>query len=316
MGGGATTPEPGRTGLREVNFPGTPVPQIDEDTGEPIIDPDTGEQLVLFEPISLWQDITVDITAGVDNVGDVLSSMVASEYGIMLPAALNFYEELADRVCGFDVMLIPRSYLWNEASFEEVFFYWKEIGVDFDKEPYGLPFRNLRVGFNIDSVTNAATITDPAGGAPATSENTTSRSAVGPRSARIEGLLDAPAQADLADTLTRWFDEIDFVPQSFEITGGMIEAHTNEFNGDQVLQVQHLLLAPYAQQGPLYRWMSLEATGAGGTPLSFGFTSMSATLTLSGDDWRMRLGNGVHENTAFGFILDDTELGVLDENRI
>ena len=294
MGGGATTPEPGR-GVSEVTFP---------------TDPATGE------PISLWQDITVEITAGVDNVGDVLASMVASEYGIMLPAALNFYEALGDRICGFDVMLIPRSYLWNETSFDEVFYYWKEVGIDFDKEPYGLPFRNLRVGFNIDSVTNGATITDPAGGTPSTSENTTSRAATGPRSTSIEGLLDETAREELAETLTRWFDEIDFVPISFEISGGMIETHTNEFNADQVLQVKHLLLAPYAQQGPLYRWMGMEATGAGGTTLSFGFTSMSATLTITPTDWNMRLGNGVHENTAFAFILDDTELGVLDENRI
>ena len=270
------------------------------------------------EPISLWQDITVDVTAGVDYVGDVLASMVATEYGVMLPAALNFYEELAERVCGFDVMLIPRSYLWNEVADSEVFFYWKELGVDFNKVPFGLPFRNLRVGFNIDSVTNAATITNPAGGTPSTSENTTSRSAVGPRSARVDGLFGAndAARDELAETLTRWFDEIDFVPQSFEITGGMIEQHTDEYNADQVLQVKHLLLAPYAQQGPLYRAMSLEATGAGGTELSFGFTAMSATLTLTGDDWKIRLGNGMHENSAFAFILDDTELGVLDENRI
>lgn len=294
---GGTVPPSGLSAPREVTLP---------------LDPLTGE------PISLWQDITLDITAGVDYVGDVLNDMLATEYGIMLPAALNFYEELFERVCGFDVMLIPRSYLWNEITDSEIFFYWKEIGPDFQTYPAGLPFRNLRVGFNIDSVTNAATITNPAGGTPSTSENTTSRAAVGPRSARVDGLFgaDDTAREELAETLTRWFDEIDFVPQSFEITGGMIEEHTSEYNLQQINQVKHLLLAPYAQQGPLYRWMSLEATGAGGTPLSFGFTAMSATLNLTGDDWKMRLGNGMHENSAFAFILDDDELGVLDENRI
>ncbi|MGA1036664.1 MAG: hypothetical protein ACO3VQ_02515 [Ilumatobacteraceae bacterium] len=266
--------------------------------------------------VAVTQSLVFDVSAG-DWVGDKLDDLLAVEYGMMLPAAVNFQEDTGtgDRYCTFDVFLFPRTYLINEDVTVNPIprIEWQESTT---VSGTGLPFRSLRLGYTLDRVINSTILKTT--GTDSTAENTPSRELRGSRvlvyEPEISEQLSTQAERDaLAQDLVEWFSETELTARSWEVTGGMIR---NLCDDAALPKVQELLSAPYYQQGPLFRLMTLVATGSGGEKLEFGVTALKAHLSIGKNDWVMRFDDGMNDTTAFGFVLDDNDLGVLDENRI
>jgi hypothetical protein len=66
----------------------------------------------------------------------------------------------------------------------------------------------------------------------------------------------------------------------------------------------------------LWQLMKVQATGAGGATIDAEVAFFQAELSVTPRDWVVRFSGGRPWDESFGFILDDTDLGVLDENRV
>lgn len=287
---------------------------------------------------TLWTTHDVsNLLNGGTNVYDALRQIAAQDQSVILPPAVNFYEEddgagNAVRFAAFDVWIIPIWWLVNEdLTYTITPIGWKETGTALASNE--LPFRDLKLGFNLgELVTNAGA--EDTTGTRYSSTNTVNNDTFGSRSSEITNanatkelgvgfstveILRATGATvgtrsyaqEYTNRTTEWFDRTEFGPLSWEISGGMIY---NE--ATSTAPVKKLLEAPYGSQGPLYRCMTMDATGAGGATMSFAMTATKVSLSIGANDWVMRFDDSISSSTAFGFILDDTDFGVLDVNRV
>lgn len=284
---------------------------------------------------SKWDDHnTQDIVAG-QNVGDALAQIVAQDQCILFPPAVNFAEDVGAAqplIASFDTFVFPYWYLINEDLSSAITpISWKESGSALGS--YELPFRNLVLGFElkqlvtavnaedrgaVDNYSTTSTASATYGSRTQVLNNQVADSGVGVSFSKQEVDTDNVVinnnkyyNREFADRTIEWFDRTVFSPQSWEISGGMIFNEVTDTSS-----VTKILQTPYLYQGGLFRLMTMNATGAGGVNLDFVTTAMRMTLSIGKTDWVMRFGDALPASTAFHFILDDTDLGVLDEDRI
>jgi hypothetical protein len=170
----------------------------------------------------------------------------------------------------------------------------------------------LELGFNDHELITQAEVSRTGGTSQFSYKDTASQT-YGPRSVALTDLpltTDADALSH-AEELTTRYDTTNFVPSSFEFTGSMIEG-ANDAALDGVKTLMHQ--ASYAY-GALFKPTTVTWTGAGSTSNTATVTPMRLRLSATPEDWTMRL-HTLDAGSNMGFILDDTRLGVLNQNRI
>ncbi len=255
-------------------------------------------------------DLSVTTTQG-QFLGDTFETIAAAEGGIIYPGWLNFLITGggAKRVI-YGIFGTQRSRLAPSAA----------VGADTLPDFNGtgtvgsteLPMRALELGFNDHELITQAEVSRT-GGTNQFSYKDTASQTYGPRSVALTDLpltTDADALSH-AEELTTRYDTTNFVPSSFEFTGSMIKG-ANDAALDGVKTLMHQ--ASYAY-GPLFKPTTVTWTGAGSTSNTATVTPMRLRLSATPEDWTMRL-HTLDASSNMGFILDDTRLGVLNQNRI
>lgn len=305
---------------------GVPAWQIVEDMVSKTTLPNFGGTITTLYSPTVGDDFdpAPSFTAG-QTIGDVLAQMAASDWAVHQPwtiyfennpspgqPALVYYKHWTLKR---DVLLLPDQVKADNDP----------LPILFAEPPFSndaLPFRAISYGFQTDRIiTQSAVESEQDGGVWITPDpdlvilpiGETPTQKYGARSARLaQTATTTGARDQLAPDLMNWWDRSVFTANSIEVTGGMIESHASDA---ALPMVQLLMSPPFYGNGPLMRDVFIDATGAGGATLSFSTLFLSATLTLFGRDWVMTLSDGI-DRTFGAFILNDTEDGVLDEDRI
>jgi hypothetical protein len=176
-----------------------------------------------------------------------------------------------------------------------------------------LPIRKLKLAFNDKQIVTQAQITRT-GGTSQYSYNDSVSQTYGPRSI---GMSDLPFTSDAqslsyAEFYTKRFNTASFVPSQFEITGSMIESSANDSALNGVKTLLHQNSHAY---GALFKPTTISWTGAGSTSNTAVVTPVRLRLSVKPEDWVMQI-LCVDAASNMGFVLDSTQLGVLDQNRI
>ena len=244
-------------------------------------------------------------------LGDTFETIAAAEGGIIYPGWLNFLITGggAKRVI-YGIFGTQRSMLApNTAVGADTLPDFNGTGTVGSTE---LPMRALELGFNDHELITQAEV-GRTGGTNQFSYKDTASQTYGPRSVALTDLpltTDADALSH-AEELTTRYDTTNFVPSSFEFTGSMIEG-ANDAALDGVKTLMHQVSYVY---GALFKPTTVTWTGAGSTSNTATVTPMRLRLSATPEDWTMRL-HTLDAGSNMGFILDDTRLGVLDQNRI
>tara|TARA_R110000796_G_scaffold48615_4_gene116474 strand:+ start:4203 stop:5498 length:1296 start_codon:yes stop_codon:yes gene_type:complete len=256
-----------------------------------------------YSPDALPVDVSVTTLQG-QFLGDTFETIAATEGGIIYPGWIEFSpSRLIYYIWGTQrALLAPLT----TASLLPDFNGTGTVGST------ELPMRALELGFNDHELITQAEVSRTGGTAQFSYKDTASQT-YGPRSVSLTNLplvTDADALSH-AEELTTRYDTTDFVPSSFEFTGSMVEgANDAALDG-----VKTLLSASAYNTGPLFKPTTITWTGAGSTSNTATVTPMRLRLSATPEDWTMRL-HTLDAGSNMGFILDDTRLGVLDQNRI
>jgi hypothetical protein len=265
---------------------------------------------------------------GLFEEGTVLSDMYqdifASEHGIMFP--LMFYARKSGAISyRYHHYGVPRNYLWtgtqdDPAPAEFTFVEGTPTGTE-------LPFRSPTVGFNIDTIINAATCTVAGTGAvPQQATSAASITSYGPRSSELTSLrlgFDEDA-LELAEHLVARYSNVEYGVTGLTMTGNMITAKCDDAALDAVenivtpnrIEFDGITFAGGAVYGPLYHPSFVEFTGAGGVDLSSRMAFFRASYRITPDDWEVAFSDGRPAEQVFGFIIGSTNYGVLGTNRV
>ena len=256
-----------------------------------------------YSPDALPVDVSVTTLQG-QFLGDTFETIAATEGGIIYPGWIEFSpSRLIYYIWGTQrALLAPLT----TASLLPDFNGTGTVGST------ELPMRALELGFNDHELITQAEVSRTGGTAQFSYKDTASQT-YGPRSVSLTNLplvTDADALSH-AEELTTRYDTTDFVPSSFEFTGSMVEgANDAALDG-----VKTLLSASAYNTGPLFKPTTITWTGAGSTSNTATVTPMRLRLSATPEDWTMRL-HTLDAGSNMGFILDDTRLGVLNQNRI
>ena len=250
--------------------------------------------------------------------GDVLADLVVSEHGIVFTPYLAITTGATGTI-DYTLPIIARNSLW---------------GGDGDQDPTSLtvvettptgtqlPFKSPTVGFNIDELTNSSSCTIAGAGAVTqTANNTTSQASFGVRTADFTGLtygFDADA-LELAEHLVERYDSVKYGVTGLTITGGMIQgkcADTALSTVSSLVTRSYIASSPDGLKGALFQPSFVDFTGAGGVDLSSRITFFRASYTITPDDWQVTLSDGRPAVSSFGFVLGQTNYGVLGTNKV
>ena len=176
-----------------------------------------------------------------------------------------------------------------------------------------LPIRKLKLEFNDKQIVTQAQITRTGGTSQFSYDDTVSQT-YGPRSIAMSELpFTSDTQSlNYAEYFTKRFNTASFVPSQFEITGSMIESAANDSALDGVKTLLHQNSHVY---GALFKPTTISWTGAGSTSNTAAVTPVRLRLSVKPEDWVMQI-ICVDAASNMGFVLDSTQLGVLDQNRI
>jgi len=252
-------------------------------------------------------DYTGTVAIG-DYANDAGATLIASEAGFTFPATIEF----ATDDTNYFQSIMPRNHLNNKTAADTEVKFRDTSSALGDGE---VPFRNLRLGWTTDDLVTQA-VCNRVGGTASTAYDNTLSQTYGPRSIEYTNLynVDDTATQALADWWTTRFDTVEFTATGLEITGGMIESHSNTSSATQA--VVNLLMGECGfAMGILYARTSIEWTGAGSTSNTAQVLPIRVRLSARPDDWVMRL-DVKPMATYGGFRLDDTIAGVLDTNRL
>jgi hypothetical protein len=258
-----------------------------------------------------FTDLTLTTAQG-NFLGDRFETIAAAEGGVVYPAAMSFWINLfGDPAIIYLLTATQRSRLAaSQAGTADTLPDFNGTGTVGSTE---LPMRALELGFNDHELITQAEV-GRTGGTSQFSYKDTASQTYGPRSVSLTDLpltTDADALSH-AEELTTRYDTTNFVPSSFEFTGSMIESTANDAALDGVKTLMHKLTYVY---GALFKPTTVTWTGAGSTSNTATVTPMRLRLSATPEDWTMRL-HTLDAASNMGFILDDTQLGVLDQNRI
>jgi hypothetical protein len=258
-----------------------------------------------------WETVDVSIGAG-EYAGDVIGTLISSDGGFSYPSRMLFEERTVgggtpDAVLNYDWYGMPRRHLAPSAYQATTFTSAGSLGTT------GLPFRKLRLGYTIDDLVTQAEATR-SGGTPQNAYNDTGTGSYGPRSVSYgELLVETDSDAlDLASWYVTRFDSVDFMPSQLEVTGSMIR----QYVADTASAVVDQLVSPNSEtEGVLFKPLTVSWTGAGSTSNTATVAAFRSVLKATPSDWSMRLWTR-DAAQVFGFTLDDSSLGVLNQNRL
>jgi hypothetical protein len=261
------------------------------------------------------------------SVADILADFAVAEHGIMLPAQVvgNLNGNTANTGVGFTWIARNRLSPWTQGGDQT-----PHIFEFVETTPTGtqFPFRAPTVGFSIDEITTTASCTIAGAGAVTqTASNTTASGAYGARSATFSSLMygyDSQALT-LAEHLVARYDSVEYGVTGLTITGGMItskcsdaalEKATALVEGGMVWDEYTTLEDDVPHPGALYQKMEVSFTGAGGVDLSSNITFFHASYEITPTDWELTLSGGRPSVSSFGFIVGETNYGVLGTNKV
>jgi len=257
-----------------------------------------------------FEDVSLTVDAG-DFIGDHYELLAATEYGVIFPGNLVFAVSGSTKQVFYLATGIQRaklapttsSPLWTMPDFDDA----DSLATT------ELPYRELRLGFDVDRIVTQASITR-SGGTAQTSFVDANSQKWGPRSLSYFGLpLTADADSSrMASFLTTRFAEAPLTVQGFEVTGSMIEDKANDA---ALAGVQTLMHAPSYAFGALWKPCTVKWAGTGGTTNEKDVGISRVQVSAGPDDWTMRF-DTFDAGTNMGFVLDSDQLGILDQNRI
>lgn len=177
-----------------------------------------------------------------------------------------------------------------------------------------LPFRALNFGVDIDRVTTIAHARNTSSES-SSSSNSTSLASYGARGSRLVELPPSTTGSgtsqefldEMTSLQTRWWDAPEVHVSSLEVSKGMVEQYCD----DEAVPAVSALFG-----GGLWYRCFIDVAGAGGTSTTTEAAFLSSTLYVTPTEWVIRLENGISGSQAFGFILNDDTLGVLDEDKL
>ncbi len=242
-------------------------------------------------------------------LGDVSNNLIMSDGGTVLPPILAYDAGSTTSSVTYIAGVILREYL-TSSNAEEYPVVFNGTGTLASTE---IPVKGLQSSFEMREFVTQAEV-DRSGGTAQFSFNNTGSTTWGPRSITLINVYlatDAECLA-LAEWYTNRFDQVNFVPSSFEITGAMIENRC----ADAALEyVKRLVKSAGNVDSILWRPLKVTWTGAGGTSNTKNVLANRVTLTATPSDWKIRLGT-VDAVTNGAFILNSTTQGVLNTNKV
>jgi len=268
-------------------------------------------------------DITLSFPDGV-SVAEVMRQLMAVNGGIMFDSQITYFALLGDTYNRIRTVFEEPTDL---QPFEPPLRFTDPTGIAAGRDDgeggtvYDLlPYRNLAFGTDLKRIVTAAYIATPSEAGTSTGANLPT---YGSRTTALRELpvVEAPSGTsqqyldDYADMLTAWWDEGEYSPEALEITGGMIESYAEDDALDTVAALIGHDVSSTASGGAFHVTL-IDVPGAGGTLTQAEGTFLQSSLYLTPTDWVLRLDNGIGQQTGFGFLLDDENLGVLDENRL
>jgi hypothetical protein len=279
---------------------------------------DDYNQSITLVPPPDFQDQEIDWQQG-EFLGDILQRHTVGEYGIYYPPKITYSAvpfPSTDILISYGLVtqyggVYPRERLWptpDPITFPLTTYTFTDASAALDFYEY--PFRRLESGVRLESITNQAVVTRAGISTVQQATNSGAVNVYGPRTSQFRetSLVTDAAASDLATTLSVWFDTVTYGIESLEISGGMIETYCKVSDP-----------AAYLFKWPnemLWQLMKVQATGAGGATIDAEVAFFQAELSVTPRDWVVRFSGGRPWDESFGFILDDTDLGVLDENRV
>ena len=254
------------------------------------------------------ENISMAITKG-DFLGDSVRTVGATEGAVVYAGLLLLRKPSTTTQAFYLVASISRKRL-NPNSGGDAMAGMKGTG---SLSSTDLPIRKLKLAFNDKQIVTQAQITRT-GGTSQYSYNDSVSQTYGPRSI---GMSDLPFTSDAqslsyAEFYTKRFNTASFVPSQFEITGSMIESSANDSALNGVKTLLHQNSHVY---GALFKPTTISWTGAGSTSNTAVVTPVRIRLSVKPEDWVMQI-LCVDAASNMGFVLDSTQLGVLDQNRI
>ena len=272
-----------------------------------------GSDEIIVESFSLaggpFVDLSVTTSPG-QFLGDTFETIAAAEGGIIYPGTLNFVIDGASTKRVRYVILGTQRSMLAPSPTGDVMPGFNGTGTLGSTE---LPMRALELGFNDNELITQAEVSR-IGGTSQFSYNDAASQTYGPRSISLTNLpltTDADALSH-AQSLTARFNNTYFVPSAFDVTGSMIEATADDA---ALAGVTTLLHKTSYLHGALFHPTTITWTGAGSTSNTADVVPMRLRLSATPEDWTMRL-HTLDASSNMGFELDDTRLGVLDQNRI
>lgn len=271
------------------------------------------------------EDLEISVSEG-EFVGDRLTDIVVGEHGVAFPMWLFAYH-----ITGFPSFAsmyyqqghVARDWLWSGTATYPAFAEFEFV----EGTPSGtqLPFSEPKVGFSIDQLITKADVTAPAG-ILQSAEQATATQQYGVRTVSFSDMaLQYDAQAlELAEHLVARYSTVRFGVVELLVTGGQI---LNQCADAALTHVNWLVTAPtvgnYQEStvasrvlGPLFHPASITFTGAGGVSLDSRVAFFNMTLDVDQTDWSLRLGDGRPAKEAFGFVIGESNYGVLGTNRV
>jgi hypothetical protein len=263
--------------------------------------------------LTYWQelndasnDVPHDLPAGTYNLGDVINnSVMPNEQTVAFPTILDDAGTYSanDAWIGFTVDGLARAGVYATG---DVF-----VFTEFDPMPTGqLPFRSLRRDFHVDLITNAANITALNAGTEQTYSDTKSQERYGTRNRTYQTSSVDDAQA--LRTAQLWVNRYSY-DETFDMTAAVLQV------SDSMVQ---------SRTGDVAKWRglldvtvgwwntaSVTYTPTGGSSRTDEVVTVGRTIDATPADTTVTL-RLRPQSVYLAFILDDTERGVLDLNKL
>jgi hypothetical protein len=248
-----------------------------------------------------------------DYLGDVSNTLIAADGGTLLPPITTWLWSTSgggQKTVRYDGYLILRDNLTVTAPLD----YPLVFNGTNSLASTDLPIKNLKLAFNDDEFITQAEV-NRTGGTAQYSFNNTGSTTWGPKSVTI---TDIPLTSD-ADSLSyaQWFtnrfDQVNFVPSSFEITGSMIENKCNDAALEYVKYLTYVV--GNSIRSVLWRPLKIMWTGAGNTSNTKNVLANRVTLIATPTDWKIKF-QTVDAVTNGAFILNSTTQGILNTNKL
>jgi hypothetical protein len=263
-----------------------------------------------FHPAAAeWTTVSLSEAAGTF-IGDVTDTLILTDGGFLYPPWFLALEAVGLAWVYYFYEGVPRNLLAPDPAYSFEAQTFKDVGNIGTTE---LPFNRLQLGFTTDELVTQAEV-GRSGGTTQFSFNDTGSQTYGPRSIQlIELMMDTDADAlAMAQYYTERFNSTEFTVSSFEITSGMIQQYANDAALDLVKQ---LMSRSGPGTGPLYKPTTVSWTYRDSSTATKVVVPMRQQISATPDRWTMTF-DCLPASANMGFTLDDTRLGVLNQNRI